>query len=204
MKTFALFAVLSSFSLNLVLQTGLGRDLVYKDLNLPLHKRLSRWIALFITVLLFWLLWTYVLYPLTLTFFDVVFIFPFCAFFYFLIDRCVFVFGNWLEKNFSKPENTRKNNKAFLRGDGEMLLYSVPLCVFSLYMTLRLAGGIGEAAILAFFFSAGCFFSVLVLKAIRTKVHLERADKKNLGIPIAYISMGLLAFVFHVFSSVLL
>jgi Na+-translocating ferredoxin:NAD+ oxidoreductase RnfA subunit len=186
MNEIALFAILAVLSLNLVLHTGLGMKEIYEDVHSSFSGSLLRWVSLFAAVFLFWVLWTFVLGPLSLGFFDIIFIFPLCALALHAID-----------------EYALKHADRF-RIKAGTLSRSIPLCVFSLFMTLRLASTIAEAALLALFFSAGCVFASLILSSIILRMRSEPVSKKVAGVPLAFISNGLLALIFSAAAAILL
>jgi Na+-translocating ferredoxin:NAD+ oxidoreductase RnfA subunit len=186
MSEIALFAILSAFSLNLVLHTGLGIREIYKDVHSSFRGSLPRWISLFVVVFLFWILWTFVFTPLSLGFFEVIFIFPFCALTLHTID-----------------EHISKYNARFHKNDDAVSL-STPLCVFSLFMTLRLASSIAEAALLSLFFSVGCVLAALTLNSIHLRTQSESVSPKIVGVPLIFIANGLLALIFSAAATILL
>jgi Na+-translocating ferredoxin:NAD+ oxidoreductase RnfA subunit len=188
MSQIALFAILAALSLNLVLHTGLGIKEIYQDVDTSFLGSLFRWGALFAVVFLFWLLWTFVFSPLSLGFFSVVFIFPFCALALHAID-------DYLLKQRPPPYFNPSPNGISL---------STPLCVFSLFMTLRLASTVAEAALLSLFFSAGCILASLTLSSILLRMRSEPVSRKITGTPLAFISNGLLALIFSVAATILL
>jgi Na+-translocating ferredoxin:NAD+ oxidoreductase RnfA subunit len=187
MSEIALFAILSAFSLNLILHTGLGIKEIYQDVHSPFRNSLPRWVSLFVVVFLFWILWTFVFSPLSLGFFDVIFIFPFCALTLHTIDE-------YISKR--QPTHFHKNHDA--------VSLSTPLCVFSLFMTLRLASTIAEAALLSLFFSVGCVLAALILGSIHLRMRSESVNPKIAGIPLIFIANGLLALIFSTAATILL
>jgi Na+-translocating ferredoxin:NAD+ oxidoreductase RnfA subunit len=186
MNETALFAVLAVLALNLVLHTGLGIKEIYQDVNSSFSGSLLRWVSLFAVVFLFWLLWTFVFSPLSFGFFDIIFIFPFCALALHAIDEYV-------------PKHTGP-----FHINAHRISLSIPLCVFSLFMTLRLASTVAEAALLSLFFSAGCVLASLILSSILLRMRSEPVSKKVAGIPLAFISNGLLALIFSAGAAILL
>jgi Na+-translocating ferredoxin:NAD+ oxidoreductase RnfA subunit len=186
MNEIALCAIVGAFLLNLVFHTGLGMKEIHRGIDSFLLGPLLRWVSLGIVVFLFWLLWTFVFSPLSLGFFDVVFIFPFCALTFYVIDE-------YLLKHKS-PAN-KYDNALFL---------STPLCVFSLFMTLRLASSVAEAAVLSLSFSIGCILSALTLNSIYLRVQSEPISKRIVGLPFIFITSGLLAFIFSIVATILL
>jgi Na+-transporting NADH:ubiquinone oxidoreductase subunit NqrE len=188
MSQIALFAILAAVSLNLVLHTGLGIKEVYQDVHSPFSGSLLRWVSLFVVVFLLWLLWTFVFSPLSLGFFDVIFIFPLCALALYVIDEYV--------SKYKSLTRFHKNNN--------VISLSIPLCVFSLFMTLRLASTVAEAALLSLFFSAGCVLASLILNSILLRMMSEPVSKKITGVPLTFISNGLLALIFVAVATILL
>jgi Na+-translocating ferredoxin:NAD+ oxidoreductase RnfA subunit len=189
MSEIVLCAVLALFFLNLCLHAGLGMQEICRDIDASRHGSIARCAALSVVVFLFWLLWTFVFTPLSLGFFDTVFIFPFCALALYAIDEQA------LKKKFHAKLFHEKNNT---------IPSLTPLCVFSLFITLRLATSVAEAAVLSLSFSAGSVLSVLVLGSIHQRVQTEPISKKIAGLPFIFISNGLLALIFSITATILL
>jgi Na+-translocating ferredoxin:NAD+ oxidoreductase RnfA subunit len=183
-------AILALLFLNLGLHTGLGIKEIYRDIDASLRGPLIRCAVLSVVVFLFWLLWTFVFTPLSLGFFDTVFIFPFCVLALYAIDEYV------LKQKFHE-ELFYDETPAFSSSP-------IPLCVISLFMTLRLASSVAEAAIFSLSFSAGSVLSVLILGSIHLRVQSEPISKKISGLPVIFISNGLLAFIFSITATILL
>jgi Na+-translocating ferredoxin:NAD+ oxidoreductase RnfA subunit len=192
MNEIVLCAVLASFFLNLALHTGLGFREIYRDIDSSLRGVLARCAVLSVVVFLFWLLWTFVFTPFSLGFFDTIFIFPFCALALYAIDEYV------LKQKFP-AELFYEKAPAFSSSSS-----LTPLCVFSLFMTLRLASSVTEAAVFSLSFSAGYIISALALGSIYLRVQSEPISKKISGLPFVFISNGLLALLFSITATVLL
>jgi Na+-translocating ferredoxin:NAD+ oxidoreductase RnfA subunit len=191
MKEIVLCAILASFSLNLVLHTGLGMKEIYRGIDSSLRIPLVRCALLSVVVFLFWLLWTFVFTPLSLDFFDTIFIFPFCALTFYAIDEYV-------------PKQ-KLHAKLFYENPHSHSFSSLtPLCVFSLFMTLRFASSIAEALVLSLSFSAGYILAALALGSMYLRVQSEPVSKKISGLPFVFISTGLLALIFSITATVLL
>ncbi|MDR1468498.1 MAG: hypothetical protein LBT00_04330 [Spirochaetaceae bacterium] len=189
MNEIVLCAILASFFLNLVLHTGLGIKEIYRDIDASLRGPFLRGGALSVIVFLFWLLWTFVFTPLSLGFFDIIFIFPFCALTFYIIDEHV-------------PK--QKFHAKLFYGTDHSFFSSISLCVFSLFATLRLASSVAEAAVLSLSFFAGFILSALTLGSIYLRAQSEPISKKISGIPFVFISNGLLALLFSITATVLL
>jgi Na+-transporting NADH:ubiquinone oxidoreductase subunit NqrE len=191
MKEIVLCAILASFFLNLSLHTGLGMKEIYRDIDASLRGPLIRCAVLSVVVFLFWLLWTFVFTPLFLGFFDTVFIFPFCVLALYAVDEYVLKQKFHVELFYEKDSTPSSSSSL------------TPLCVFSLFMTLRLATSVAEAAILSLSFSAGSVLSALTLASIYLRVRSEPIGKKISGLPFIFISNGLLAFIFSITATIL-
>jgi electron transport complex protein RnfA len=63
-------------------------------------------------------------------------------------------------------------------------------------MTVNMASNAADAALLSFFFAAGCLLSVSILGEIRRRSALEWVPRYIRGSPLALISMGLLSIIF--------
>ncbi|MDR0639613.1 MAG: hypothetical protein LBG27_12060 [Spirochaetaceae bacterium] len=189
MNEIVLCAIFASFFLNLVLHTGLGMKEIYRDINFSLRGPLLRCAVLSVVVFLFWMLWTFVFTPLSFGFFDIVFIFPFCALTFYVIDE-------YLPKQKFHAELFYEKDHTFSS--------STPLCVFSLFMTLRLVSSVIEAAVLSLSFSVGSVLSASMLGSIYLCVQSEPVSKKIAGLPFIFISNGLLALIFSIMATVLL
>jgi Na+-transporting NADH:ubiquinone oxidoreductase subunit NqrE len=187
MSEIALFSILAALSLNLVLHTGLGIKEIYQNVYSFFPGSLLRWVSLFAVVFIFWLLWTFVFSPLSLGFFDVIFIFPLCTLTLHAIDEHI----------------THKLQARFYTNSSAIEM-SAPLCVFSLFMTLRLASTVVEAALLSLFFSTGCILTSLILGSILLRMRSEPVSRKISGIPLAFIANGLLALIFTATATILL
>jgi Na+-translocating ferredoxin:NAD+ oxidoreductase RnfA subunit len=188
MSEIALFSILAAFSMNLILHTGLGIKEIYQDVHSDFRKSMLRWVSLFVVVFLLWLLWTFVFSPLSLGFFDVIFIFPFCALVFYAIDE-------YIQKQPPRG-NAHKNDNT--------ITPSAPLCVFSLFMTLRLASTVAQAVLLSLFFSVGCVLAALTLSSIQFCTRSDPVNKKIAGIPLVIMSNGLLALLFSAAATILL
>jgi Na+-translocating ferredoxin:NAD+ oxidoreductase RnfA subunit len=191
MKEIVLCAILASFSLNLVLHIGLGMKEIYQDIDSSLRGPLVRCVLLSVVVFLFWLLWTFVFTPLSLDFFDTVFIFPFCALTFYAIDEYV-------------PKQKFHENLFYKKDQSHSSSSMTSLCVFSLFMTLRFASSVAEALVLSLSFSAGYILSALALGSMYLRVQSEPVGKKISGLPFIFISTGLLALIFSITATVLL
>jgi electron transport complex protein RnfA len=181
-------AVFSGFSLNLLLQFGLGLRNLEAGAKRPVRYAAFQWIVLFVTILLLWLFFTLILSPLSLGFFEHFLIFPLCV-----------ALGQGLEGIIGRaaPFRTKSPGLPVLSAyDG--------LAIAALFFTLRLASSFAGAVTLSFGFSLGAFVSVLVLNAIYKRSSTERIPSMLRGMPLLLISMGLLSLIVSSVAAIVL
>ena len=173
---FGTLAVCAGLSLNLILQFALGSRLLLKKNELPVFQVIN----LFLSVIILWFLYTFIF-----RFFS----WEFMSYFIFFPASVLVCFGiECLEKHFF-PKKKRVRHFSYLTGyDG--------LIPASLILTANIALTFGDALVLSFFFALGCLFALVFLKEIRRKSLLEIIPGNLRGMPLAYISMGLLAMIF--------
>jgi electron transport complex protein RnfA len=175
----AALAVFSSLSLNLILQCGLGlrniRAVRKGDDAIPLPQTG----ILLISVLLLWVIFSYVISPLFLGFLVYLLLFPLSALVYAGLE--FFFYRVMLKK---KSRNSRISASC----DG--------LTAAALFLTLHLASGFMEAAVLAFGFAFGVLLAMLILDEIYRQSGMEAVPRFLRGSPLALISMGFLSLIF--------
>ena len=180
MFSLAALAVFSGLSLNLLLSFALGAagiagDVLPKGENkrqLPLFQ-LG---LLFISVILLWAFFTFVIPPFWVGFSLYFLFFPLSA----LICMGLEFFAGRLFP-------IKKVFSAFTAYEG--------LVPVSLVITFALAGSFAGALVLAFFFAFGNLAAILILNEIRRRSSLEWVPRHLRGSPLILISMGLLALV---------
>ena len=198
MITIAALAIFSGLSFNLLLIFALGaaraagtdnsndRDAGY-DGGLPLLQ----FGILFISVLLLWVIFTYIFSFLLGGFFEYFLLFPLsaltCLGLELITDRIVRK-RVALSKAGSPPESLRKVYSAFTAYEG--------LVPVSLFITLNLAWNFFGALVMSLFFALGNITAILILNEIRRKAGLEKVPRTMRGSPLVFISMGLLSFIF--------
>jgi electron transport complex protein RnfA len=170
----AALAVFSGLAMNLFLQCGLGMRAAAREgeTQVPLFQ-----IGLvFVSVLLLWILFSYIL---PLGFFKYLLLFPLSALVYAALERLFFRF-------FLKKPAPPAHSFCFCDG----------LTAAALFLTLHLASGFIEAAVLSLGFSLGILLSLLILAEIRRRSRMEAVPRLLRGSPLALISMGLLSLIF--------
>jgi electron transport complex protein RnfA len=189
MSTLAALAVFSGLSLNLTIQLGMGISDARSELVRPVKFTLVEWGVLFLSVLVLWCLFSFVFTPLALGFFEYFLLFPLAA-------------------------GTGKVLKAlilrlFPDDFSDSQLFSTVsayngLVVAALVITLRLAASFSQAAAMALGFSLGALLALSILKAVYNRSSMENVPRILRGIPLMFISMGLLALIFSSLSVIFL
>ncbi|MDR1587101.1 MAG: hypothetical protein LBS57_06575 [Treponema sp.] len=179
----AFLAVFSGLSLNLILQFALGLRGAAGDNPGNGENLLTVFQTgiLFLSVLLLWMVFHYILPPMPGEFLTYCLFFPCSA----LLCRGLESLGFRL---FPKAAEGRRLFSAFTGYDG-----IVPAALF---ITFNVALGFSDALVLSFFFSLGNLTAVLILGEIRRRSALEWVPSRLRGSPLILISMGLLSLVF--------
>ena len=170
------FAVFAGLSVNLVLQFALGAGQAGKGNTIPVYQI----ICLFVSVLFLWIIHTYMLNFIPWEFMGFFLFFP--------LSALVCMGLEYLERKlFPKKERIRLFS-ALTAYEG--------LVPASLFLTVNLALTFTDALSLSFFFAFGCFLAVFIIKEIYRRSTLEEIPNYLRGIPLAFISMGLLSIIF--------
>jgi electron transport complex protein RnfA len=185
----AALAVFSGLSLNLLIHLGMGIRDFNREPYRPFRFMLFQWFSLFASIMALWCLFTYILTPLSLGFFEFFLFFPLIA-----------VSGGVWKFLFVRM---------FPREDSEERLFSMlsahnGLATSALLIMLRLAGSFSEALVLALGFSLGFLAAVFILRAIIDRFAGETIPSPLRGTPLLLISLGLLALIFSSFSVIIL
>jgi electron transport complex protein RnfA len=175
----ALFAVFSGLSVNLVLQFGLGMRGVAISQMAGKKPPLVKLGLLFVSVVLLWVVFSYIVSFLPLGFFTYVFLFPLSSAAYFGFE--------YLAYRFMVKKNVESDNPIGFRDC---------LAAAALFITLNVAGGFVEALALCFGFVLGILLVYLILGEIRRRSMLEAVPPFLRGTPITLVSMGLLSLIF--------
>ncbi|MDR2795110.1 MAG: hypothetical protein LBB47_00185 [Spirochaetaceae bacterium] len=181
MNNFIILAVFSGFYFNLVLKFGLGVKEIFENRANPVAGCLFQWLIMFITVFVSWLIFTFILSPLTLGFFEYFLPFPLTVFLSVGLEN---ILSMIIPGNFQKS----KGFSAYSSYSG--------LVLTALILTMRLADTTSDALILSFGFSFGVFFSITLLRMIKIRVKNEKTPSVFSGQPLLLTSMALLSMVF--------
>ena len=191
MNTLAALAVFSGLSLNLLFQFGLGireTTAITKE-NELFRSLLLQWLALFLSVLLIWLFFSYIISPLSLGFFQ-----------YFLLFPLTVGVSRVLEEGF---------NRLFPVLSGSPKVFSAKrgyagLILVSLFLTLHLALTVTEAVVLSAGFSLGTILAMFIVLAVHKRSSMEPVPAFLRGLPLLIISLGLLSLIFSFIAAILL
>jgi electron transport complex protein RnfA len=182
-------AVFSGLSLNLLVHLGIGIPDFNREPYRPFRFIFFQWSSLFVSVMVLWCLFTYILTPLSLGFFE-----------YFLFFPLIATLGSFWKFLFVR---------LFPREDSEERLFSMSgvhngMVISALLITLRLAGSFSGALALALGFSLGFLVVVFILRAILDRFSGETVPLSLRGTPLLLISLGLLALIFSSLSGIIL
>ncbi|MDR2403477.1 MAG: hypothetical protein LBD78_05560 [Spirochaetaceae bacterium] len=179
MSALAILAIFSGLSLNPLLQFGLGIQNFEAEDQRPVRYTLFQWFLLFVTVLLLWLFFIYILSPLSLGFFE-----------YFLVFPLIVAVRQGFEKAAKYlvlPGQDRPETSGKSVHDG--------LAIAAFFLTMRLAGSFAGAVVLSLGFSLGSFAAARILNAIYRRSSIETIPPILRGMPLLFVSMGLLSLI---------
>ena len=169
-------AVFSGLSLNLVLQFALGSGPAGKTRKVPLYQIA----CLFLSVILLWIIYARILKFVSWELMAFFLLFPLSA---------LVCYGFEFLEKFLFPD--REPVRLF----SSITAYE-GLVPASLILTINIAVTLSDALILSLFFAAGSLLAVVFMKEIRRRASLEEVPENLRGMPLAFISMGLLSLVF--------
>ena len=203
---FLTLAVFSGLSMNLILRFGIGLHRIALEED-PGQSGENSGLAFlvwpgiyFISVMFLWLFFTILQSVLFLGFLEYILIFPVSSLFFtvmeYLVRRLVLKI-DWRGQVVSG--NFIINDYFFI---GSLMTGAVQssfngaIVGAALFITLGLAGGFAQAAMLSFGFSAGASLAVLILGEIRRRSAMEAVPRCLRGGPLVLVTMGLLSLVF--------
>jgi electron transport complex protein RnfA len=181
MNNIIILAVFSIFSFNLVLKFGLGAKEIYESSGDNIAVSLFHWLIMFITVFFSWLIFTFILSPLSLGFLEYFLLFPLTAFLSFGMESLLFLLI---------PGGITKKRVFYVYSSYSGLILT------ALILTLRFADTAADAVVLAFCFSFGAFFVKTLLLMIRLRGKNEKISVFFQRQPLLLVSMALLSLVF--------
>jgi electron transport complex protein RnfA len=163
--------------MNVILQCGLGMRQIAVSPDGRKHQLLKAGIV-FVTSLFLWPVFTSVLSGFPLGFFTYILVFPVSSLFYSCLET--FLYRVVLKK----------------KAEGGAAGFCDGLAAAALFITLNVASGFVEAAVLCFGFSIGMLLALLILGEIRRRSMMEAAPLFLRGGPLMLVSMGFLSLVF--------
>ena len=168
--------VFAGLSLNLILQFGIGTGIAAKGKTLPVFQMVN----LFCTVVLLWIAYTYIFSFVSRE------LMVYFLFFPFSVLVCLGM------ENLEKYLFPKKKRVRLFSGT---TAYE-GLIPASLIITVNTALTFSDALILSFFFALGCFIAIVFMNEIRRRSSLEIIPESFRGMPLAFVSMGLLSMIF--------
>jgi len=166
-------AVTAGLSLNLILTFAIGANAAGKGNTLPVFQIIN----LFISVVLLWIIHAYIFNFIA---WDIMAIFLF-----FPLSALVCTGIEFLEKRLFPKRKRVRLFSGITAYEG--------LIPASLLLVANTALTFSDAIILSFFFALGSFFAVICMNEIRRRSLLEEIPENFRGMPLAFISMGLLS-----------
>jgi electron transport complex protein RnfA len=177
MSSLLSLAMLSGCYLNIPLQMGLGINEIFSERRKPSLDNALESFVFFISIFIQWLFFSFILTPLSLSFFKYFLLLPLCAVISLGIKTVM--------------------SKALPRFDMEKNIFLFPYKsgagLAALLLIMYLAETTVEALVLAAGFSAGIFLSTIIIKSIGFRLERESINSSFRGIPLMLITMGLLS-----------
>jgi Na+-translocating ferredoxin:NAD+ oxidoreductase RnfA subunit len=179
MDNFIMLLSFSFFLFNLVLKFGLGVKEISESCKPAAGKILFQWAVMLMSVFISWLIFTYILNPLSLGFFEYFMLFPITVFVIFCLEK---VFSLLL------PAGVVENGmfQSYTAYSG--------LVLTALILTMHAADTARDAFVLSFCFSSGAFFAIMLLGAVKLRGKNERTRLNKASMLL--LSIALLSLVF--------
>jgi len=174
-----LLFIYSGFTMNIVLQCGLGiKGTVESKSNLNITT-LIKLALIFLSIILLWLLFSKVLFSIFSGIFVYVILFPISAIVY---DGLEYLIFRYIYKN-------NENMETFINFPNGITAVAVFICI-------NIANNINEALMLSFGFTFGIFLVNIIIREIRRRAELESVPVFLRGKPLVLITMGMLSLIF--------
>jgi len=174
-----LLLIYSGFTINLLLQCGLGIKGAVESKNQLQIETLVRALVIFFTVVLLWFFFSRVIYVLLPGILIYILLFP--------VSFIVFSGFEFIVYRFIKKINAENEN-----------LISSPegITAVSVFLCINIANNILETIVLSFGFASGVFIITVIIREIRRRAVLEAVPLFLRGKPLVLITMGMLSLVF--------
>lgn len=182
-----LLVIFSAFTMNLILQCGLGIKGATVSLKNNIITTLIKLGTIFAVVIILWFLFSRIIYSLFPGIFIYILLFPIC---YIVYEGVEFLLFQYVVKK-------DPNDESFVHFPGGITAVAVFIC-------LNIAGSFLETVLLSFGFTAGLLLVFLIIREIRVRASLESVPVFIRGKPLVLITMGMLSLVFTVGSMLLI
>ncbi|MDR1363345.1 MAG: hypothetical protein LBJ35_04790 [Spirochaetaceae bacterium] len=189
MNNLIMLAGFSAFLFNLVLTFGLGAKEIFESREHSIKSSLLQLFIMFIAIFASWLIFTFILSPLSLGFLQYFLLFPLTVFLTLGIESLFSLLFH----------GSMRQNRMF----SPYTSYS-GLIITGLLLTLHLADTTMDALTLSFCLSFSAFFAILLLRMIKLRGKNEKIPSVLSGQPLLLISMALLSLVFSSIAYILL
>jgi len=176
---FLLLFIYSGFTMNIVLQCGLGIKGAVESkssLNKPTFIKLG---VIFSSIVFLWLFFSEIIFSLSSGIFIYVLLFPVSAIVYNGLEYLIF---NYMYKEKNETET--------------FINFPDGITAASAFICLNIANSFLEAVMLSFGFTFGVFIVNLIISEIRRRAELEAVPVFLRGKPLVIIAMGMLSLVF--------
>jgi electron transport complex protein RnfA len=174
-----LLFIFSAFNINIALQLALGIKGASESKNCSRISTIIRLGIIFFSVIVLWLFFSGIIFPLFSGFFIYILIFPVS---YIVYEWIQFLFVKYIIKKDIEKE-------CFINFPGGITAAAVFICV-------NISNTFFQTVILSFGFTFGIMVVFLVIREIRRRAALEAVPLFLRGNPLILLSMGLLSIVF--------
>ena len=181
-----LLIIFSSFTMNLMLQAGLGIQGAASAKNPARKTILIKLGIIFTAVILIWIVFSLIISSVISGLFIYILLFPVSSFVYNGLDFLIF---RYVFKKYSQEECP--------------ISFPDGITAAASFICLNIANNFREALSLSFGFAAGTLLVFLILGEIRRRAALESVPRFLRGKPLVLVSMGMLSLVFSVISMLL-
>ncbi|MCL2764230.1 MAG: hypothetical protein FWD40_02980 [Treponema sp.] len=173
-----LLLIYSCFTINLVLQCGLGISGIAESKRTVDLQSVTQLIIVFLSVILLWAFFSRLLHSLISGIYIYVLLFPVSAIVYSALEFTVFRYV--LKKDAS---------------DESFVSFHSGITAAAVFICINISNNILEVIILSFGFASGIFLVNMVIREIRRRAALEAVPLFLRGKPLILIAMGLFSLI---------
>ena len=181
-----IFFIYSAFTVNLLLQCGLGIKGAVDSKNTLDISSLIKISIIFASVIILWLFFSKILFSLLPGIYIYIILFPISYIVYDAMEYLVFYY-------ILKKDRTSESLINFPGG----------ITAVAVFLNMYLANNFLQTIVLSFGFTAGLFMAKLIIREIRKRAAFEAVPVYIRGIPLVLITMGMLSLVFTTASLLL-